>query len=131
MTKMISALALLVTVSFGPLTATADQAPKKEVVIGVSEVYVPGGFSTSTDAYVIVSGMFPNSCYKWARAEVATPKAMFHEVQSIATVSQAMCLMVMVPYSKEVNLGRLESGEHTLRFLNGDGTYFEKTLAVE
>jgi hypothetical protein len=111
--------------------ASANQGMSKEVSINVSDVFVPGGFSSETDAYVVVSGMYPNSCYKWARADVSQAGPMVHEIRSIATVSQTMCLMVLVPYSKEVRLGRLESGDHTLRFLNGDGTYFEKTLTVE
>jgi hypothetical protein len=39
--------------------------------------------------------------------------------------------MVLVPFTKEVKLGKLNSGKHTLKFLNGDGTYLEKTMAVE
>jgi hypothetical protein len=129
MKSLISALVLMASVS---TTAFAQAAPAtKEVTIALSEVYVPGGFSPATDAYVIVSGMFPNSCYRWARAEVNNTGPLTHEVKSIATVSQTMCLMVLVPYTKEVNLGRLQTGDHTLRFVNGDGTYFEKTLKVE
>ncbi|MGE0171052.1 hypothetical protein [Nocardioides sp.] len=100
-------------------------------MIGVNDAYIPGGFGSDSDAYVIVSGMFPNSCYRWNRADVKAVSTTVHEVRSIATVSQTMCLMVLVPYSKEVSLGRLQPGEHTLRFMNGDGTHFEKTLVVE
>jgi hypothetical protein len=39
--------------------------------------------------------------------------------------------MVLVPFQKEVRLGKFEAGKHTLRFENGDGTYFEKTLVIE
>lgn len=113
-------------------SAFADAKPAtKEVSLAVSEVYVPGGFSSTTDAYVIVSGMFPNSCYSWARADVTNVSPLFHEVRAVANVSQQMCLMVLVPYTQEVKLGRLQSGDHTLRFVNSDGTYFEKSLKVE
>jgi hypothetical protein len=54
-----------------------------------------------------------------------------HEVKSIASVSQGMCLMVMIPFTKEVSLGKFESGKHTLRFLNGDGTFLEKSMSIE
>jgi hypothetical protein len=112
-------------------SAAAESVATKDVNLTVSDVYIPGGFSQNTDAYVIVSGMFPNSCYKWNKAEVTSPTPLIQEVKATATVAQSICLMVMVPYQEEVNLGRLVSGTHTLRFLNGDGTSFEKTLTVE
>lgn len=128
---LFSTLSVFTALTLSSFANAADQAPTKEVTLSVSEVYVPGGFSENTDAFVIVSGMFPNSCYAWARADVKNTSQKLHEVKFFANVSQAMCLMVMVPYQKEVNLGRLVAGEHTLRFLNGDGTFFEKTLTVE
>ena len=42
-----------------------------------------------------------------------------------------MCAMHMVPFQKDVDLGRLQSGQHTLRFLNSDGTYFDQLITVE
>jgi hypothetical protein len=123
--------ALILTMTTASIASAQTAPASKEVTIGLNEVYVPGGFSATTDVYVIASGLFPNSCYKWARAEVTNTTPLMHEVKSIATVSQTMCLMVMIPYTKEIKLGRLQTGDHTLRFVNGDGTYFEKTLTVE
>lgn len=110
----------------------AQQNPQeKEVQIGLSGVYVPGGFDSSSDAFVVVNGIFPNGCYRWSRAEVTNVDDFTHEVKSMAAVSQGMCIMVLVPFQKEVRLGKFPSGNHTLRFANGDGTYFEKNLKVE
>ena len=131
MKNLISTFALLATVLFSVNSVAAPAPASKEVTIGLSEVFIPGGFSSTTDAYVIVSGMFPNSCYHWTRAEVMHTSKTQHVVRAIADVAQTMCLMVLVPYQREVNLGRLQSGDHTLRFLNGDGTYFEKTMTIE
>ena len=108
-----------------------DEVPSKEVTIGLNDVYVPGGFDSSTVSYVVVSGMFPNGCYKWKGAEVKNTGTYRHEIVSKATVSQGMCLMVLVPFTKDVKLGKLDAGTHVLRFLNGDGTYFEKSLNIE
>lgn len=127
MGKLISVLLLLASVS----TPAFAGPSSVDVVLGISEVYVPGGFSSTTDAYVVVSGMFPNSCYSWKTAQVTTPHPFLHEIRSIASVAQQMCLMVMIPFQKEVNLGKLSTGSHTLRFVGGDGTYFERTLAIE
>jgi hypothetical protein len=39
--------------------------------------------------------------------------------------------MVLVPFNKEIKLGKFNAGKHTLKFVNGDGTYLEKTMVVE
>ncbi len=111
--------------------AEGDVPQTREVTIGVSDAFIPGGFDSEADAFVVVSGLFPNGCYRWKGGEVANTDAMTHEIRSKAVVSQGMCLMVLVPFSKEIRLGKLNSGTHTLRFVNGDGTYLEKSLKVE
>ncbi|MGZ3796142.1 MAG: hypothetical protein ACXVB1_07255 [Pseudobdellovibrionaceae bacterium] len=123
---------LLLLGSLLVISASAQAAVTEiERQIGISDVYVPGGFDSNSSAYVVANGVFPNSCYRWSRSEVRHVDAFHHEVKSIASVSQGMCLMVMVPFTKEISLGKFESGKHTLRFLNGDGTYLEKTMSIE
>jgi len=136
MKNVISKYAQLVAVTLmiaAPASVLAqDQLPAtKEVAVSVSDVYVPGGFDSDADAFVVANGMFPNGCYRWKGADVTNIDALNHEIRSTATVSQGMCIMVLVPFTKEIRLGKLSSGNHTLRFLNGDGTYLEKTLSVE
>lgn len=110
--------------------ASADVVTK-EVPISVHDVFVPEKVAQNTDAKIVLSGMFPNSCYRWSRVRTHDVDAFHHNVQAIATVTQTMCLMVLVPFTKEVNLGHLPVGTHTLRFINGDDTYFDRTLTVE
>lgn len=110
---------------------SAAPAVEKEIQIGINDVYVPGGFDSNSSAFVVANGIFPNSCYRWNRSEVKHLGTFTHEVKSFASVSQGMCLMVMIPFTKEVSLGKFDSGKHTLRFVNGDGTYLEKTMAIE
>ncbi len=111
--------------------AAAAQPTSREVNIAVHEVFVPEVVDKNTDAKIVLSGMFPNSCYRWSRVEVTSREATFHQIKAMAFVTvNTMCLMVLVPFSKEVNLGQLDSGEHTLRFVSGDETYFEKKLIV-
>lgn len=103
----------------------------KEVVITVSDVLAPAKVPSTEDVKVVVSGMFPNSCYNWSRAEVIEKAEGTFHVRAMAMVAQTMCLMMLVPYTKEINLGRLSAGEHTLKFLNADETWFEKRILVE
>jgi hypothetical protein len=112
--------------------ARAGELPTyKEVTVGINDAFVPGGFDSGSEAYVVVSGIFPNGCYQWQGAEVSHIDSLHHEIRSIAKVSQGMCTMVLLPFSREVRLGKLSSGAHELHFINGDGTYLQKTLNVE
>ncbi len=127
-------LGALFSFSFFSLAWAADETtppPSKEVVIGISEVYVPVGQKSGSEVYVIASGVFPNGCYQWGEASVNSKSSHHHEVKVTAQVTQGMCIMVMVPFSKEIQLGRLEPGEHTVQFYSGDGTFLEKIVEVQ
>lgn len=103
----------------------------KEINIAASEVFIPEIIERTAEAKIVLSGLFPNSCYRWSRAEVTSPTAMTHEVRAMALVTvDTMCLMVLVPYSKEINLGLMSPGDHMIKFISGDGTYFERRLVV-
>ncbi|MFN7728739.1 MAG: hypothetical protein ACK5P7_06260 [Bdellovibrio sp.] len=112
-----------------PVAMAAE--PAREVMIGISDAYVPAGFDSNSDAFVVTNGVFPNGCYRYSRAEVTHQDDSTHIVKSYATVQPGMCLMVLVPFTKEVLIGKLQKGSHTIRFLSGDGTYLEKNLKVE
>lgn len=109
----------------------AEVPAEREVQVGISGAFIPGGFDSASDAYVIVNGVFQNGCYKWKRADINSKDGFTHEIRSIAAVTQGMCIMVLIPFQKDVRLGQLQSGKHTLRFVNGDGTYLEKSMVVE
>jgi len=113
-------------------SAGAAEDLTKEVTIALNDAFVPETVERGTDAKVVLTGIYPNSCYRWARADVRTPFQSTIEIKARATVTvNTMCLMVLVPFSKEVNLGRLPAGVHTLRFTSGDDTYFERKLTVQ
>ena len=101
-----------------------------DVTVSIASAKIPSGFDP-TDVVSIVSGYYPNSCYAWSRADVNNLDAYTHEIKAIAFVAQGACLTVLVPFSEEVHLGSFEKGHHTLRYMNGDGTYFEQSLDVE
>lgn len=128
--KSLLSIAIFVAAQTFAFQASADPITK-EVGITVHDVFVPEKVAVGTDAKIVLSGMFPNSCYKWSRTDVQDLGPFNHQLQARAMVTETMCLMVLVPFSKEVNLGRLTAGTHTLKFINGDDTYFERTLIVE
>lgn len=107
------------------------KAQTREQAVGLSDAYIPSGFDSKSDAFVVVSGIFPSGCYNWKGAKVEHVGPLLHEVRSYANVFEGICIMVMVPFQKEIQLGKLATGDHSIRFLNGDGTYFEKHLNIE
>ncbi len=108
------------------------QLPSKEVAVGVNSAFIPGGFDSASDVFVVVSGIFSNTCYSWkdARIEKSSDSNVI-SITSIAMVSQGICMQVLVPFQKEVHVGQLAAGDYTLKFASGDGTYFEKSLHIE
>lgn len=121
-------IAALMVISSGAFAAEGDVHNK---TVMVSDVYIPSGFDSSSDAFVVVNGYFPHSCYKMSDVNVKNVSPTMHEITATANVTEGLCLMVIVPYHKEVQLGKLVPGTHTLHFMNGDGTYMEKQLTIE
>jgi hypothetical protein len=87
--------------------ALANEAKTREVVVSVSDAYLPSGFDSSYDAYVVVSGLFPNSCYRLKETRTEHIGPALHEVSTYATVTEGLCLMVLLPFNKEASLGKL------------------------
>jgi len=112
--------------------ARAEAPAEREVVVSISDAFIPSGFDVNSESYVVVNGLYPNGCYRWKAAAVASDETgLTHEVRSLATVRSGMCLTVLVPFTQEVKLGKLRAGDHAVRFMNGDGTYLEKHLVVQ
>lgn len=111
--------------------AGTEQKVEKEIQVGFSDAFIPSGFDSNSETYVVASGIFPNSCYRWKEASVTHPTDTNHEIAATASVSQGMCLMVLVPFTKEIRLGKLAVGTHMIKLVNGDGTYIQKQLTIE
>lgn len=113
------------------LAGAAGQTQEKDIQVGFSDAYIPSGFDSNSDAFIVANGIFPNGCYRWKDASVKNTSEMNHEIRATASVSQGMCLMVLVPFSKEIRLGKLSVGNHVVRLMNGDGTFIEKQINIE
>ncbi|MEO0336344.1 MAG: hypothetical protein AAF202_08110 [Pseudomonadota bacterium] len=114
-------------------TAYDEVRESREIAVNISDALVP----TRVDAYredvkVQISGLFNNTCYSFNRVMTTQEKSTnTYVVQTMADVQSGHCLMVLVPFMKEVNLGTFERGEFTVRFMNGDNTFFEKKVVSE
>lgn len=124
----LSILLLIALPSFG---GGMGAFQSKKMVVAVTQAYIPSGFDSKSEQMVVVNGYFPNGCYSFDSFEVKHPDTFRHEVTVYANVLQAMCTMAIIPYQKEVLLGVLASGNHTLVFPSSDGTSIEQKFTVE
>lgn len=102
---------------------------EKEQLLNFNDVYIQKDRGIVEPNELLVMGMYPNSCYKWQAAEVKHVDDFTHEVRGVAKVQQGICTMQLVSFTKEVDLGLLKAGDHTVRVINADGTIFEKQFA--
>ena len=119
------------TLALMPAARAEDMPEGKETHITIGDAYIPSGFDSGSEAFAVVTGLFPNSCYRFSEAKIEHVSPTEHVVKAYAKVTEGLCLMVMVPYSKEVQIGRLSVGTHSIKFVNGDGTFWEKSLTIE
>lgn len=132
MLKSLLNLTVIMAVVLTAGIASADEViTEKLIAVGINDAYIPSGFDSDSEAYVVVNGLFPNSCYSLTEPKIEHINAKEHEVKTMATVKQSICLRVLVPFTKEISLGKLDTGKHTVRFVSEDGTSFEKSLSVE
>ncbi len=115
---------------FASTLFATEQRIEKETYLNFSDVYVQKSRGIVEPKELLLNGMFPNGCHKWLKAEVTHLDKFTHEVRGLSKVAQGMCIMVMVPFTKEVDLGQLAEGEHLVRVINGDGTTIEKTFTM-
>jgi len=127
MTKLYIIMAMIIL----PNLSYAFGVPTQESVVSINSAFIPGGFDSQSEVFAVVSGIFPNSCYAWKGANVVRQDGNRIEVTGLANVTQGMCMMVLVPFQREVQIGQLNAGTYTLHFNNGDGTHFEQSLTIE
>lgn len=109
----------------------SEQNAVKEIAVGVNGVYVASDVKSNTDVIVVVNGLFPNGCYSLGEPRIDHKSNFDHDIYTIAKVKQGICLRVLVPFTKEISVGKLAVGKHNLRFVADDGTSVEKIIDVK
>lgn len=134
------AILAFILLSVGSMTASASinyeiksANPKPiEKIVSVTQVFMQEHFRAGENVYAVMSGLFPNGCYVYQRAEVdKDPRENRYSVKNIALVHQGMCISVLVPFNQQIKFGVLDPGTHHFRFHNGDGTYIDKNVIVQ
>lgn len=125
-------MTMVLVLGFGVVPAMADEMPPdRDVVVGLNEALMPVSGRVGQNIVAVVSGIFPNGCYRWKGVQISQPESDLREVRAVAAVSQGMCIMVLIPFTKEISLGTFTEGEHAVRFVGGDGTFLERKIRIQ
>ena len=131
-------LLTLITATFlvlGLSTAQANNGQldkEKEIQVNINNALVPSTANAYENVKAVISGVFPNGCYTYSHSEVLhNNNSLTHKVATFAKVNPGMCIMVLVPFTREVELGSFAPGKHKVRFVNADETYQEKVIVVQ
>ncbi len=126
--KLVFALALsgLATNALGltsGVVAFADITPPQKVRIAPDKMFAPTGFDDNDNAQIVLSGAYPNTCYKAGQvsAEVDTNSHQIRVKNEAYFYDSSWCLFVMVPWMQTVNLGTVPAGEYEVLFEQDEG----------
>lgn len=99
----------------GGTTTEVNYLPEK--------VFVPSGFDDNDTIQIILEGSFPNSCYKSGPVQVKKdPESKEIQITHVAYKTTGQnCLMMIVPYFVEVDLGRLPQGDYQVSIVDEKG----------
>jgi hypothetical protein len=114
----------------GGVMATPDNTATVDKYVNFTEIYVAQSPAANEVQRLMVTGVFPNGCYRWKGAEVNHIDDFTHEVRGLAQVSQSMCITMLIPFTREVELGILKRGRHVVRAISADGSVIEKRFEI-
>ena len=97
--------------------AADNDLPKLvEISVPVQQVFTPKGFDTNDNAQIVVTGAYPNSCYKMGPTDVKIDpltKTIRVDVKAFYTTN-SYCLMLYIPFAQAVSVGVLPEGQYKL-----------------
>ena len=108
--KLIQFIISLIAFAFVMSTYANSHQPK-QVPIGFEKLYVANGFDDNDNVQLVGEGYFPDSCYRSAdvKATVDHVKKIVR-VKTTAFLYEGICLTVILPFDRVVDLGILNAG---------------------
>ena len=98
----------------------------------IKKIYIPNGFDSNDNVQVVMSGIFPNSCYKTG----STGSSVDLQTNTVLVWAKSydysgahICTQALVPFLQEVNVGILPPGTYKVKFA-GDPS-ISNTLTVD
>lgn len=101
----------MVSLSMVSLTAKAQLEPVK-VPFTFSKMYAPSGFDSNDIVQIVGEGVFKNACYRHAETKViVNDESRTVTIEAAAYEYSGLCLQVIVPFERTVDIGILKSGK--------------------
>lgn len=119
MTRFILAAAAVFVVQSAYANPSLQAEPTTEAVT-FSRIYVPVGFDSNDHIQFVGEGVFSNSCYRPAPVTTTVDKqAKTIKVGPVAYKYSGLCLQVILPFERVVDVGVLPAG--TWQVIQADG----------
>lgn len=103
---------LIAAIGFAPVLVNAGNV--ETIDYAPTTVFTIKGFDSNDNSQLVLDGLFPNTCYKVSETSVIVDKANKRiDVKDKAYhYKGGVCLYMLVPYFKTVNLGMLPEGAY-------------------
>ncbi len=98
----------------------------------VDHLFVPSGFDNNDNVEVVVTGYFPNPCYKRNDVKVDV-RGDVVDIKVTALVSDdksAACAAMIVPFKETVNVGNLQAGDYKVNVNRSTRFEINEEMAV-
>jgi len=113
--KTTVSLVALIFVSYAHAEDTVKKNLPTKVSISFNKIYVPDDFDSNDNVQVIGEGWYANSCFREAETEVKIDhKSKVIYLDPKAYKYDGMCLMLILPFDRVLNLGMLKVGTYTV-----------------
>ena len=102
------------------------QAQTQVIAAPVDHVFVPAGFDNNDNIELVVTGLFPNPCYKRNDVKVEVNDDIIDiKVTSIVSDDDKsqMCAAMVVPFKENILVGNLQGGDY--KILDNRNTAYE------
>lgn len=103
--------------------AHAEGTRPEKINIAPDKMFAPTGFDDNDNAQIVLTGAFPNTCYKAGQVSATVDEASrrIHVKNEAYFFESSWCLFVLVPWTQTVNLGTVPAGEYEVDFEQADG----------
>ena len=99
----------------------------------VEKIYIPHGFDSNDNVQVIMSGTFPNSCFKTgltgSSVDLQSNTVLVWAKSYDYSGAGHICTQALVPFIQEVNIGILPPGKYKVKFASDPSVNNTLTVA--
>jgi len=94
--------------------STAAENPKV-VKVAIRKAFVPVGFDSNDRSEVLITGVFPDTCYKMGENRaIVNQETQTITIEQEAVVFESLCMDMIVPFTQVVKIGMVGRGDYKI-----------------